>query len=88
MKEAKTTSKPGKKLVIVIGSMVLFCVLQISFNALAQSTAPSSNSNAFWVWRWMGRWHPMVIHFPVALILLATLLEFFTLKKLIRVGVL
>ncbi len=81
MKEAKTTSKPGKKLVIVIGSMVLFCVLQISFNALAQSTAPSSNSNAFWVWRWMGRWHPMVIHFPVALILLATLLEFFTLKK-------
>ena len=82
MKDLNQKSKPRNKVFIVISSMILFCILQISLNGFAESTLESSNLNTFWIWRLLGRLHPMAVHFPVALILLATFLEFFTLKNL------
>lgn len=35
----------------------------------------------FWLWEFLGRLHPMVVHFPIALLVFATLLELFTLAK-------
>ncbi len=35
----------------------------------------------FWVWRLLGRLHPLAVHFPVCLILVAAILELFTLKN-------
>ena len=81
MKDLNQKSKPRNKVYIVISSMILFCILQISFNGFAESTLQSSNLNTFWIWRLLGRLHPLAVHFPVALILLATFLEFFTLKN-------
>ena len=81
MKDLNQKSKPRNKVFIVISSMILFCILQISLNGFAESTLESSNLNTFWIWRLLGRLHPLAVHFPVALILLATFLEFFTFKN-------
>lgn len=35
----------------------------------------------FWLWQFLGRLHPMVVHFPLGLILFAAILELFTLRK-------
>ncbi|MBL7697543.1 MAG: DUF1549 domain-containing protein [Chitinophagaceae bacterium] len=35
----------------------------------------------FWLWKFLGRLHPMVVHFPLGLILFAAILELFTFKK-------
>ena len=32
----------------------------------------------FWLWKFLGRLHPMVVHFPLGLILFAAILELFT----------
>jgi len=81
MKDLNKKSTPRKKVYIVISSMILLCILQISLNGFAESTLQSAHLNTFWIWRFLGRLHPMAVHFPVALLLFATLLEFFTLKN-------
>ncbi|WP_457290075.1 DUF1549 domain-containing protein [Pedobacter sp. UYP24] len=35
----------------------------------------------FWPWNFLGHLHPLVVHFPVALLVFAAFLELFTLKK-------
>lgn len=35
----------------------------------------------FWLWEFLGRLHPLAVHFPVSLLLLAAILELFTLKN-------
>tara|TARA_R110000868_G_scaffold266401_2_gene525530 strand:- start:11394 stop:13964 length:2571 start_codon:yes stop_codon:yes gene_type:complete len=35
----------------------------------------------FWLWKFLGRLHPLAVHFPVSFLLLAALLELFTLKE-------
>ena len=35
----------------------------------------------FWVWQFLGRLHPLMVHFPISLLLLAFVLELFTLGK-------
>ncbi|NRF40274.1 DUF1549 domain-containing protein [Pedobacter foliorum] len=36
---------------------------------------------AFWLWDFLGHLHPLAVHFPVALLLFAAILELFTLKN-------
>src|SRR5680860_242472 len=38
-------------------------------------------SDSFWLWQFMGRLHPMVVHFPLSLLLLATVLEVVSIQK-------
>ena len=35
----------------------------------------------FWLWQFLGRLHPMVVHFPIGLLVVALLLELLTFKK-------
>ncbi|PRY87594.1 DUF1549 domain-containing protein [Mongoliibacter ruber] len=35
----------------------------------------------FWFWQFLGRLHPMVVHFPIGLLIFAALLELFTIGK-------
>jgi len=38
-------------------------------------------SESFWFWQFLGRLHPMVVHFPISLLLFAAFLELFTIGK-------
>src|SRR5688572_24672370 len=35
----------------------------------------------FWLWKFLGRLHPLIVHFPIALLIVALILELFTLNK-------
>jgi uncharacterized membrane protein/mono/diheme cytochrome c family protein len=35
----------------------------------------------FWLWQFLGRLHPLVVHFPISLLVVALVLEFFTFNK-------
>lgn len=63
---------PGKTIPIVISIIGVIFLLQLMFSR------PPSN---FWFWRFLGRLHPVVIHFSVGLLLFAAVLELFTIKK-------
>ena len=35
----------------------------------------------FWLWKFLGRLHPLIVHFPIGLLIVALILELFTLNK-------
>lgn len=35
----------------------------------------------FWLWQFLGRLHPLVVHFPIGLLIVALLLEFLTMRQ-------
>jgi mono/diheme cytochrome c family protein len=40
-----------------------------------------ADAETFWLWKFMGRLHPVLVHFPVSLLLVAAVLELCTLKN-------
>src|SRR5687768_12263953 len=38
----------------------------------------------FWLWQFLGRLHPLIVHFPIGLLIIALVLELFTLNKKYR----
>ena len=48
--------------------------------AFAQNYSPE-DTGTFWLWQFLGRLHPMVVHFPLSFLLFAAVLELFTLKS-------
>ncbi|TXE03286.1 hypothetical protein ESV85_20335, partial [Algoriphagus aquimarinus] len=64
-------------------------MLFINSSAFAQTEVVEETS--FWLWQFIGRLHPMIVHFPIALIVVAGLMELFTFGKFnskIRPGIL
>ena len=47
----------------------------------ASTDVPLSENNSFWLWNFLGRLHPLAVHFPVSLLLFAAVLEVFTIKN-------
>jgi hypothetical protein len=72
MKISLKNTFTGKKAAIVITIVVMIFLLQLIF---------SGSTGNFWLWRFLGRLHPAVIHFSVGLLLFAAVLELFTIKK-------
>lgn len=81
----KTTIKnifSRKKIALVIITIMVIWLLQLMYSGFYESPSPASAaSETFWLWRFLGRLHPMAVHFPVALLLFAGIMELFTLKK-------
>lgn len=61
--------------------LTAFCIFFPFFTLIAQEITPSSEENVFWLWHFMGRLHPMIVHFPIALLVFAAILELFTIRK-------
>lgn len=59
-------------------------LLVYAFNAVAESVpadVPASASEAWWGWEFLGRLHPIMVHFPVSLLLIAAVMEVMTFRK-------
>jgi uncharacterized membrane protein len=55
------------------------CVMIPFYSSFAQVMGQSTST--FWLWELFGRLHPMVVHFPISLLIFAGILELFTLKR-------
>ena len=69
-----------KKLLLVVPLAVFTFMVFISV-ATAQEAISSDEETTFWLWHFLGRLHPMVVHFPIAFLIFAAILEIFTFKK-------
>jgi uncharacterized membrane protein/mono/diheme cytochrome c family protein len=49
------------------------------YSSFAQSAEPEQAT--FWLWQLFGRFHPMIVHFPIGLLIFAAFLELFTFRK-------
>ena len=72
----------GNKVIVLCIALLVILLFKFIYSAFTPSTSsialPIEN---FWLWRFLGRLHPMAVHFPVGLLLFAAFMELFTLKK-------
>ncbi|SHM32791.1 Uncharacterized membrane protein [Cyclobacterium lianum] len=60
---------------------VLLCLLLAQGTLAAGLQENTETGSPFWLWKFLGRLHPLAVHFPVSLLLFAALLELITLKN-------
>ncbi len=72
------TRKNRNKGVVFAGMLGL---LVLAFPAGLMAATLQNAGETFWLWRFLGRLHPLAVHFPVSLLLFAALLELFTLRN-------
>ena len=62
--------------------LAFICVFTSCVNTLTAQTPPhATTESSFWLWNLLGRLHPLAVHFPVSLVVLAAVLEIFTIKN-------
>ncbi len=84
MKKRLLHIKTYKKTLLVITMVVLICMVLPLFIFDARSAPlnkPAAGNTSFWLWGFLGRLHPLLVHFPVSLLVLAAGTELFTVKK-------
>ena len=75
-------SHKKKSVVLLIGFLICGVVpflFSQSTDKITNELPPQTSS--FWLWNFLGHLHPLAVHFPVALLLFAAILELFTVKK-------
>ncbi len=55
------------------------CVMIPFYSSFAQVSG--QEISAFWLWQLLGRFHPLIVHFPIGLLIVAGLMELITLGK-------
>lgn len=68
---------PLRTILLVTILICIFTVHPANAQELAESTADSKS----WIWHFLGRLHPLIVHFPIALLFFAGVLELFTLRN-------
>ena len=68
------------------GLLLLFTVLCLGYllpieAALAEPLLAAPATEGFWLWKLLGRLHPLAVHFPVTLLCLAAVLEIATFRN-------
>ena len=64
-----------------IAATSLLVFLLVTVTPVAAQGAQDLDSNGFWLWSFLGRLHPMIVHFPISLLLVAFLLEIISWKR-------
>lgn len=82
MSKERKYAFPHKKKAVIVCIIFLICSMG-AFVLSAKDIEPSPQEPAetFWLWNFLGHLHPAAVHFPLALIVFAALLELFTLKN-------
>ncbi len=62
------------KIVYLLAVLVFISLPAIVTSVFAQASE-TTPANVFWLWSFLGRLHPMVVHFPVGLLFVALLFE-------------
>ncbi|OYX98582.1 MAG: hypothetical protein B7Y76_07585, partial [Sphingobacteriia bacterium 35-40-5] len=79
---AKNNFFGSNKLIALFIILLSIFLLQLIYNGFAsENSILSINPENFWFLRFFGRLHPLAVHFPIALLLLAAILELGTIKK-------
>ena len=73
-------SSSNKRLYLWKWMMATIGVLVPVISSSAEAIGSDTPTN-FWLWQFFGRLHPMVVHFPISLLIFAGFLELFTLKN-------
>src|SRR5690606_36990581 len=70
-----------------LGKGIILLVLFLAWNLCPLLLSPAfaqgqeaGEPGTFWLWQFFGRLHPLMVHFPLSFLLLAAVLELFTLK--------
>ncbi|MEX0883896.1 MAG: DUF1549 domain-containing protein, partial [Cyclobacteriaceae bacterium] len=70
------------RLRLAFASLAIFSLMALfSPDLFAENLQADEDSGTFWLWKFMGRLHPLAVHFPVGLLIFAALLEILTLKN-------
>ncbi len=78
----QTLSRMKKRTRIISWSAGLaFCLFCLIPFLSAQDAGTVEVRETFWLWNFLGRLHPLAVHFPVGLLLFAACMELFTLKR-------
>lgn len=64
---------------IITSGLLLF--LSVAVVKAVFANAGEETTKAFWLWQFLGRLHPLAVHFPVGLLVFAAFLELLTLKN-------
>ncbi|MFT4857750.1 MAG: putative membrane protein, partial [Planctomycetota bacterium] len=78
----KMKSTPNSKRIfsllgkLLVSSLFVAIPFYSSFAQVFGQTIPD-----FWLWQFLGRLHPMIVHFPIALLIFAAVLELVTIRK-------
>ena len=59
----------------------LFFLLSPAGNPLMAQANEHTTNDSFWLWSFLGRLHPMIVHFPIGLLLVALLMEIIAWKR-------
>ncbi len=65
-------------ILILIGYFFPFC---LAYGFAEPAVATASGNEGFWLWKLLGRLHPLAVHFPVTLLCLAAILEIVTFRN-------
>ncbi len=71
---------PSNLIKSFLKSFLLVTLFFLSNSGFSQELATSEESQ-FWLWSFLGRLHPLIVHFPIALIIVAAVLELFSLRN-------
>lgn len=63
---------------IRIAASLFVLIISSLFNPVL---AQENESSGFWLWTFLGRLHPMIVHFPIGLLIIAFVLELIASKK-------
>lgn len=77
------TFRNRKKLGIILLIFLACGIVPLTFftSKAGQVITPSPDKESFWLWNLFGHLHPSIVHFPVALILIAAITELFTINN-------
>ena len=78
MNNNKKYNSSGKKAFVVVLIFLAVILLQLVYTGFS---TPKPEPNHYWLWRFLGKLHPLAVHFPVALILMAAIMELFTINQ-------
>ena len=70
----------GRSFVTRILTTLLLSLI-IFVNPVAAEGTEAITGNSFWLWAFLGRLHPMIVHFPISLLFMAVLMEMISWKR-------